>query len=429
MAAEKPSPYRWIILLVASIASMPMMAGLSSFVVVAPHIVQNAGLSPEQAESAGTVITWGLWFGFGLGGVIIGRLGTKNTLLLGLLVTAIPQCIMPFTTSYELILALRVTQGLCTVTMPSLFAYVAGSGWFPAREGALATGLFLGGVSCGAFFGDFMANSLIGTGMRLTMLFFGVFTVAVLALCAVCLRNNSATPATAATAAADASASAGMEKKGVLSYKATWCLLLLFAPMCTPYWAAPIIWPKYAAKVLEFSAGQITTLNLWVSLVGFIAVIGGVVSDGMMRKTGDPVRARLGCILGFMLLAYAGMLLPAFLGRTTLGPLILTLLLVGFTYAGVAIYWSLLALVYPPDPKISGRAAGLLAFVGNSPVVFLPPLTAWLAAATSWGAVFIVLPLMAMAVMLPALYGLKKIIGAGNVATAAGDAALRAQET
>lgn len=408
MTEETVSPYRWIILLVASIASIPMMAGLSSFGVVAPHIVANAGLTPEQANTAGTVITWGLWLGFGLASFLIGRLGTKKALLCGLLFAAIPQILMPFATSYGVILTLRFIQGLCSACIPCLFAFVAGSGWFPAREGALASGLFLGGINCGAFFGDALANALIESGLRTTMLAFGAFTIAVLILSALCLRGRDAQSAAAAS-----SASApvhGTEKKGVFSYKATWLLLLLFVPMCTPYWAAPVVWPQYAAGVLEFNPEQITTLNLWVSLVGFIAVLGGLISDAMMRRTQNPIRARLGCILCFMIIAFVGMLGPAFLGKTTMTPLILTLVLVGFNYAGIAVYWSLLGLVYPPDPEISGKAASLLTFVGNSPVVFLTPLTAWLAAKTSWSTVFIVLTLVALVVMLPALQGLKNIM-------------------
>jgi Sugar phosphate permease len=411
MSEVKASPYRWIILIVASIASMPMMAGLSSFGVLAPHIVQNAGLTPEQAATAGNIVTWGIWFGFALASFTIGRFGIKKALLCGLGFAAIPQLLMPFVSSYEVILVLRVVQGLCSSCIPCLFAFVAGSGWFPAREGALASGLFLGGINCGAFFGDAMANALIGSGMTVTMLFFGVFALGVMVLSSVFLRN----PEGAATAAGPATVQQ-TEKKGVFSYKATWFLLLLFVPMCTPYWAAPVVWPQYAAKVLEFPADQITTVNLWVSLVGFIAVIGGVVSDGMMRKNGQPIPARLGCILVFMLIAFVGMLAPAFLGKMTMVPLVFTLILVGFNYAGIAVYWSLLGLVYPPDPDLSGKAASLLTFVGNSPVVFLTPLTAWLAEKTSWSSVFIILTVVAVVVMLPALAGLKKLIQQNNPA-------------
>ena len=409
MTESKASPYRWIILIVAALASMPMMAGLSSFGVLAPHIVQNAGLTPEQAATAGTIVTWGMWFGFGLASFIIGKVGLKNALLCGLAFAAVPQLVMPFVTSYEVILVLRVIQGLCSSCIPCLFAFVAGSGWFPTREGALASGLFLGGINCGAFFGDAMANALIGNGMTVTMMFFGAFAIGIMILSALLLRY----PDTQATGAASATSGRTAEKKGVFSYKATWMLLLLFVPMCTPYWAAPVVWPQYAAKVLEFSGDQITTVNLWVSLVGFIAVLGGVVSDGMMRKSGKPVPARLGCILVFMLIAFVGMLAPAFLGKMTLTPLVFTLILVGFNYAGIAVYWSLLGLVYPPDPDLSGKAASLLTFVGNSPVVFLTPLTVWLAAKTSWSSVFIILTVVAVVVMIPALMGLKKLIEKG----------------
>ncbi len=407
MADAKSSGYRWVILVLACIASFPMMAGLSSFGIIAPQLQQKLSLTADQVGTAGNILTWGLWFGFGLSSFFIARLGIKKTLLCGLVFVAVPQFLIPLASSFEVILALRVIQGLCSMCIPVLFAYVAGSGWFSAREGGIATGLFLGGINCGAFFGDAVANALASRGMNATMFFFGAFALAVLVLSALGLKTPSRidedddeddSPAEAATAA-----------KSVFAYKETWLLLLLFIPMCTPYWAVPIIWPQYA-KSLGFDAGQITTINLWVSIVGFIAVIGGVVSDGMLRKTGNVVRSRLGCILVFMIIAFIGMFAAA--GVDSLSPMILTMILAGACYAAIAVYWTLLGVVYPPDPELNGKAASLLTFVGNSPVVFLTPLSAWIAGKSSWSAAFVEMAVVAVIVMLPTLYALKKMIAA-----------------
>ncbi len=412
MAEAKSSGYRWIILVLACIASFPMMAGLSSFGIVAPQLQQKLSLTPDQVNTAGNILTWGLWFGFGLSSFFIAKLGIKKTLLCGLVFVAVPQFLIPMVNSFEAVVALRVIQGLCSMCIPVLFAYVAGSGWFSAREGGIATGLFLGGINCGAFFGDAVANALASHGMNTTMFFFGAFALAVLFLSALGLK----TPAQANAdededdrAAGKAAAASPASSKSVFAFKETWLLLLLFIPMCTPYWAVPIIWPQYA-KSLGFDAGQITTVNLWVSIVGFIAVIGGLISDGMLRKTGNVVRSRLGCILVFMVIAFIGMFAAA--SVTDLGPMILTMILAGACYAAIAVYWTLLGVVYPPDPELNGKAASLLTFVGNSPVVFLTPLSAWIAGGSSWGMAFIETAMVAVVVMLPTLYFLKKLIAA-----------------
>ncbi|MEL7639427.1 MAG: MFS transporter [Solidesulfovibrio sp.] len=408
MTEAHTSGYRWVILVLACIASFPMMAGLSSFGIVAPLLQQKLSLTADQVETAGNILTWGLWFGFGLSSFFIARLGIKKTLLCGLLLVALPQFLIPMATSFQAVLALRVIQGLCSMCIPVLFAYVAGSGWFSAREGGIATGLFLGGINCGAFFGDAVANALVSQGLDTTMFVMGAFALAVLALCAMGLRTPAAATQPAATAKA-VEADAAAASRSIFAYKETWLLLLLFIPMCTPYWAVPIIWPQYA-KSLGFDAGQITTINLWVSIVGFIAVIGGVVSDGMLRKTGNVVRSRLGCILVFMIIAFIGMFAAA--GVDSLSPMILTMILAGACYAAIAVYWTLLGVVYPPDPELNGKAASLLTFVGNSPVVFLTPLSAWIAGKSSWSAAFVEMAVVAVIVMLPTLYALKKMIAA-----------------
>jgi MFS family permease len=397
-----------VILVLACIASFPMMAGLSSFGIIAPQLQQKLSLTADQVGTAGNILTWGLWFGFGLSSFFIARLGIKKTLLCGLVFVAVPQFLIPLASSFEVILALRVIQGLCSMCIPVLFAYVAGSGWFSAREGGIATGLFLGGINCGAFFGDAVANALVSQGLDTTMFVMGAFALAVLALCAMGLRTPAAATQPAATAKA-VEADAAAASRSIFAYKETWLLLLLFIPMCTPYWAVPIIWPQYA-KSLGFDAGQITTINLWVSIVGFIAVIGGVVSDGMLRKTGNVVRSRLGCILVFMIIAFIGMFAAA--GVDSLSPMILTMILAGACYAAIAVYWTLLGVVYPPDPELNGKAASLLTFVGNSPVVFLTPLSAWIAGKSSWSAAFVEMAVVAVIVMLPTLYALKKMIAA-----------------
>ena len=49
MTATQPSPYRWIIVLLAGLASFPMLAGMTSFPIAA---AQLGVFTPEQIANA-----------------------------------------------------------------------------------------------------------------------------------------------------------------------------------------------------------------------------------------------------------------------------------------------------------------------------------------------------------------------------------------
>ena len=126
----------------------------------------------------------------------------------------------------------------------------------------------------------------------------------------------------------------------------------------------------------------------------------------MLRKNGQIIPARVGCIKWFMLLAFAGMLVTY--AASSLFMLIATMIIAGFCYAGIAIFWALPPLVFPPDPDLNGKVASLLTFVGNSPIVFVGPLCAWLCEVLGgWPMVFVVLSVGAAAVLVPVLSALK----------------------
>ncbi len=401
MSEIKPSPYRWVILLLAGLASFPMLAGMTSFPIAAPQL---GVFTSEQIANADGLFGfyWGIWIGFGLASFVISAVGIKKTLMIGLCCAAIPQLLIPFCGDPAILKALRFAQGLCSMNIPVLFAFCAGCGWFPAREASLATGVFLGMINCGCPFGDFVAKHVLEG--KMTFIGLGVFALILLAVCAVFMRVNTAALAAAETAL-DSGPTVSAEKKSIFSYKATWLLALLFIPMCTPYWGIPVVWPQYAA-FLQFDAGQMSTVQLWVGLVGFFAIIGGVVSDGILRRSGDIIRARVDCLKYFMLVSFVGMFIGYFSG--SLPMVIITMIVAGFCYAGIAIFWALPPLVFPPDPDLNGKVSSLLTFIGNSPIVFIGPLCAWLYEKLGgWPLVFVVLAAVATVVLIPVAAMLK----------------------
>ena len=112
--SEKPSPYRWVILLLAGLASFPMLAGMTSFPIAAPQL---GVFTPEQIADADGFFGfyWGIWIGFGLASFVISAVGIKKTLMVGLCCAAIPQLLIPFCGDPTLLKVLRFAQGLCRI--------------------------------------------------------------------------------------------------------------------------------------------------------------------------------------------------------------------------------------------------------------------------------------------------------------------------
>ena len=213
-------------------------------------------------------------------------------------------------------------------------------------------------INCGCPFGDYVAKHVLEG--KMTFIGLGIFGSILLVICAVFMRVNTG----ALAAASSSGPSVETERKSLFSYKATWLLALLFIPMCTPYWGIPVVWPQYSS-FLQFDAGQMSTVQLWVGLVGFFAIIGGVVSDGILAQERGhcPRPRRLPQVLhaGFFS-RYAPWLFlrqPADgdhnddCGRVLL-----------CRYRQLP---ALPPLVFPPDPDLNGKVSSLLTFIGNSP--------------------------------------------------------------
>ena len=131
--SEKPSPYRWVILLLAGLASFPMLAGMTSFPIAAPQL---GVFTPEQIADADGFFGfyWGIWIGFGLASFVISAVGIKKTLMVGLCCAAIPQLLIPFCGDPTLLKVLRFAQGLCSMNIPSSSHSVRAAAGFPRRK-------------------------------------------------------------------------------------------------------------------------------------------------------------------------------------------------------------------------------------------------------------------------------------------------------
>lgn len=401
--------YRWVILAIAFLTGLTLIGGISSYQVILPELANKLKLTSEQTIWTITLFSWGLWIGFGLAAPIISRIGSKNTLLTGLLLLAVPQFIIAFTSSFQLILLLRFLQGLTSMGIPVLFGFVAGSGWFPPRESGLASGVFLAGLSAGAFFGGAIAGSLVSYGLQIPILVIGGFVAVMFFVSLFGLKLPPAAPQTQ-TQTAKVTPQAGnvgalskplLTKTNPYRMKETWLMAVLLFGVCWMYWGFPMVWPFFAGEI-GCSAMQVGTLATVIGLMGFLCIVGGVGSDVLLRRTGNVSFSRLSLVLLGVIITAVGIALTVRV--STFPALIMVAFLAGFWNLGIAPYWTLLGVVFPSDPELVGKAASIITFLGNSPAIFILPLSIWIARSTSWSGTFIVIGVMFTSISLISLF-------------------------
>ena len=402
MQNPAPSSYRWVVLLLCCLATAIPISGISSFQVLSPLLAEKLVLSGTQSMQLLSLYTWGLWLGFAVAGPSISFIGIRATLTGGLLCFSLPQFLIPFTDSLLPILALRFIQGLCSVCIPIMLSYVSSSGWFPPSEQGLSTGMIFGALNAGAYLGSSLSSPFLAGGATLPMCLLGGCALAVSAAVHLGLRPPDTKTRARCTADTDKTPAAHP-----LSLWPTWVLLLLFIPIRAAYWAMPLVWPVYAGW-LGFSAGQFDAVYAMIGMLGFMGILGGAVSDLVLKKTDDIMLARVGMLL--ICLALTGGAIVATAMAHTLVPLLWTLVLLSSIHAGSTIFWTLLGIVYPPDPIFMGRCASVITFAGNSPVIFILPVCAWLAAETSWSTAFLVFGAAFTASSVLLMYPLKHIV-------------------
>lgn len=160
MTAPNTFPkYRWLVLAVVSLGIMACYMNIVSYAPlitqIASHFGIDAGKAMHLMSSTYIVTAIALFFA----GVVCDKWGVKATLVAALLFSTVPACFVPFVQRFDVLMVIRVFQGIAPALVLVVVGPVAGR-WFPPKQQGLASGLMMGALSLGAAAGLVIAPAI-----------------------------------------------------------------------------------------------------------------------------------------------------------------------------------------------------------------------------------------------------------------------------
>ncbi|AUH02489.1 MFS transporter [Prodigiosinella confusarubida] len=311
---------RWCIVTLLIIDYFVMFVARSSMSMCGPILMQQFGWSATEFGWVSTAFFIGYAITMLPSGMLSDRLGGGIVLMIGTLWWAVFTFLTPLGTTLGSMMALRILVGIGQgVLVPANFSLL--SNWVPKSESGKGTGLLQVGCPAGIAAAMIIAAWIIQTwGWQHVFYLLAVPGVVWCLLWQRLGKNRPqedprVSPAELAYIVAgqkpDANASGNTEipltKRDIFSTPSVWCCSLGY--FCTNYlFFLFMTWlPTYFAMGRGINLKQSAILSMLPYLVAIIAYpLGGIVTDGAVRRLGQNAGRKLTPIAGLLL---AGMFL------------------------------------------------------------------------------------------------------------------------
>lgn len=389
------SNYRWVILTINAIICAMAYAGLTMWGMASTDLAASFEISSIQASIGSGALMAGYAIGSYVEAALTNRIGYRGAGVLGLAFMVIGTLGIPIATNYNVILILRFLQGWGILWLVGVNSSVA---WFPAKQRGLASGVIGGGLTLGIGCGGWVATGLTnwaGTWQGAYRAW-GIILAVASVIWAILMKNppKDLYPADTATIPE------GKCRKKVNPFTtiACWlCILILFFN-CWQLVGFNSVLANYM-KDVGFSAEQASTVVLLAGLIGVISTpVGGMISDNLVKKGWEPLKARVftTAIPGFLVAAITTALFPVVV-RSSFGVACLMSVLCGWGVPVTNATSGALPMDLLQDEDAAGRMFGANILVGIGGGGILAPIISMaLAEEMGWGACFIILAVGAL---------------------------------
>lgn len=282
--------YRWLML---SGASISLACGYMNLMALAPilnQIAQSLGVSMAKATDLMSGFHLAAAISLLFTGIVCDKCGIGCCLIMALSLSTLPAtCVLWVGHSYELLLCLRVIQGVAVGFALVLVGPVTAS-WFPKNEQGLAGGLMMGSMTAGLALGALIAPLLLRAteSWQQTMALFSIFGWAGMAWSAIVLwrvwRRREGHQGNIEPKPLEDS----LSLKGALSSTVTWvgALVLFFNTWSIQTFFALV--PSYLAAPSPMGiglgsvvSGRLSSIVLIVSTVSMM--VGGLFLDRVAK--------------------------------------------------------------------------------------------------------------------------------------------------
>lgn len=369
MAEERSTGYSWWVAIISTITSLTVFSTMTSYSMTVQQLAAALGTT-NDAVMIGETVRMAFWvIGLIVGGMVIGKIGIKGTVMLAMACLLVPQFLFPYIGNYSLLIVLKAIQGFASMSWPALV--VAIMSWVRGKQIGLASGIFLGGSLAGGGIGGFIVSRVIpAMGWQASFWVLGLISIVVTIVWYASVRIVPAQEAPQEAAAAQETRGPSPFAK-MVRMPETWLLSLIMLGSTWMLFGLLSTLPFYG-NYLKYDVTGIGNLVIAIS-IGYIvaALIGGYVSDVMATKIGNQLKGRsITMALGFIVAIIGALLLPV-LAPMGFGIFFFMALVCAFGNSWPqAVFWAVPSVVYTPDVEASGT--GFTGGIGNISDPFAP---------------------------------------------------------
>lgn len=368
MAEERSTGYSWWVAIISTITSLTIFSTMTSYSMTVQHLAAALGTT-NDAVMIGETVRMAFWvIGLIVGGIVIGKIGIKGTVILAMACLLVPQFLFPYIGSYALLVVLKAIQGFASMSWPALV--VAIMSWTRGKQIGLASGVFLGGSLAGGGIGGFIVGRVIPSmGWQASFWVLGLISLVITVIWCTTVRVAPAQKAQEAASASETRGHSPFAK--MIRMPETWLLSLIMLGSTWMLFGLLSTLPFYGAY-LKYDVTGIGNLVIAIS-IGYIvaALIGGYVSDVIATKMGNQLKGRsITMALGFIVAIIGALLLPV-LAPMGFGIFFFMALVCAFGNSWPqAVFWAVPSVAYTPDVEASGT--GFTGGIGNISDPFAP---------------------------------------------------------
>ncbi|MBA3773683.1 MAG: MFS transporter [Ramlibacter sp.] len=343
------SPYAWMRLAVSLVLMTIGGSGMYSATVVLPRIQQDFGVTRADASLPYTLTM----IGFGLGGVIMGRLADRFGVVVpvsmgalglgaGFVAAGLAPTLWWFCAAQSLLIGLLGTSA----TFAPLVADT--SQWFDRRRGIAVAICMSGNYAAGAVWPPVMQYFIDSAGWRQTYIGMGIFCVLATLPLALVLRRRP--PAQAAAPAVASGRAGAMDRPMGMRPATVQALLCVAAIACCVAMAMPQVHIVAYCSDLGFGAARGAEM---LALMLGLGVISRLASGWISDRIGGLRTLLLGSVL-------QGVALLLFLPFTGLFSLYLVAGLFGLFQGGIVPAYALIVREHFPPGEAGARVGTVL---------------------------------------------------------------------
>ena len=369
MVEEKSTGYSWWVAIISTITSLTIFSTMTSYSMTVPHLAAALGTT-NNAIMIGETVRMAFWvIGLIVGGMVIGKIGIKGTVILAMACLLVPQFLFAYIGNYALLVVLKAIQGFASMSWPALV--VAIMSWVRGKQIGLASGVFLGGSLAGGGIGGFIVGRVIPSmGWQASFWVLGLISLVVTIIWYASVKVVPAQATSQETVAAKETGGPSPFAK-MVRMPETWLLSVIMLGSTWMLFGLLSSLPIYGAS-LKYDVTGIGNLVIAIS-IGYIiaALIGGYVSDVIAAKMGNQLKGRsLTMAFGFIVAIIGAVLLPI-LAPLGFGVFFFMALVCAFGNSWPqAVFWAVPSIAYTPDVEAAGT--GFAGGIGNISDPFAP---------------------------------------------------------